>query len=927
VHLVQVGEERALLLLLKLQARAHLVEALHRIEPVLPHQLPGHLGGDRAVHVLMELDFLKIVQAGIRFGHAGFYTAAVFPFALAGQRWQHRCPQGSAPPLPEIAFPDWFRARVPGIRPAQAEAVLELLAEGCTPPFIARYRKERTEGLDETGIARVTAARERYEKVLARQAAILDAVERQKKLTPELRAEVLAAFDLEVLEDLHLPYRQKKRDRATAAREAGLEPLADWIWNCGHGTEAPQPGQTLELWAYTFRNLEKDIADAATAIAGARDLLTERLAERAPLRALVRRQFLEQGFLYAAKSDKAKPHSKYESYFSFKEKIASLREPGQAPRYLALRRGAHEGDLVLTLGGAPADEGLESRLVEAFESEACTVADSPGASVLREAARAAFHDQVRPRLEEEIHRTLKEAADEAVIQGAAWSARRVLLAAPFGPKPVLGVEPGTSEGGSLALVDATGRFVKKGMIQLGTDEGKVAARQEVAGLVREHAVCAAAVGHGPLGRETELFLRAALREAGLDVPVVLLSEAGTAGHGGTEAAREEFPELQPTLRSAISAARRLQDPLGELVKADPRTIGAGQWTHDVSRRALEKAIDEVVDSCVNEVGVELDTASRHLLQRVSGIGPARAESIVAHRATHGPFRSRAALEDVPGFAPKTLEQAVGFLRLRGAEHPLDGTGIHPERYAALESLAGRLGKSMPELLGPGAAFVREATAFREEVGPFTFDDIVAELATPGKDPRGPFVPFSFRADVSKLEDLRPGMVCPGIVTNVTSFGAFVDVGVQQDGLVHVSQFPERPASDSRPVLLPGDRVQARVIKVDRDKKQISLTLRGVPAEVRGVRNRPPAKAAARKGRPDRRPRPPAPIGSPGPRPHRPPGEGARTSPPPRPDRPKPSRPSPPRPTPLPRAPARPAFNNPFAVLAKLKEDKKGSPSR
>ncbi len=825
------------------------------------------------------------------------------------------------------AFDSWFRARHPEIRLEGAHAVLGLASGGATVPFIARYRKERTGNLDEVAIRRTLEARELWDRVTNRQAIILEAVERQKKLTPQLKDQVLTTFDLEALEDLYLPYKQKRKTKAVLAREAGLEPLADWIWNCGHGSEAPLPGQTLELWAFTFRNLEKGIDTAEAATLAARDLLVERLSEIPELRARVRQALFEKGWLRASRTDKAKPHSKYETYFAFQEKVGSLRESHSSHRYLAVRRGTAEGELALAVGGPPDDPEFEARLLGAFEAAACTVPDSPGAQVLKEAARSALREHVLPSIENEVHRALKDAADEAAIRVFAENVRRLLLEAPYGPKPVLGIDPGVRTGCKLAAVDAAGAFVKSDVIHLQTEEGRAAARARLAELGRE--AQAVAVGNGTAGRETEVFARAALGEAGLAAPVVLVSEAGASVYSASDVAREEFPGLDATVRGAISIARRLQDPLAELVKVEPRSIGVGQYQHDLSPAALQRSLEAVVDSCVNQVGVNLNTASRHLLAHVSGIGPALAGAIVEHREQKGLFRSRAALLDVPRFGAKAFEQAAGFLRVPGSENPLDNTGVHPESYPVLEGLAARLGRPVSELLGPGVELLRNATELRDEVGAYTFEDILRELEKPGRDPRDSFVPFSFREDVRGLEDLKPGLTCPGVVTNVTNFGAFVDVGVHQDGLVHISQLGDRFVQDPRGVVKPGDRVQVRVLKVDLDKKQISLSMRSAPPVRKAVPERKAGRAPARKpkpprvapagrapapARPPRREAGPAPSGGasaarkgpPPPRSERGPAPPARRSPPPPPSRP----------------PAKPAFNNPFAVLAKLKDPRK-----
>ncbi len=822
------------------------------------------------------------------------------------------------------AFAEWFRALHPGIPVAGARAVVELAAEGATLPFIARYRKERTGNLDEVAIRHILEAKALFDRILSRQTIIVDSIERHSSLSTELRERILATFDLDSLEDLYHPYRQQKKNRALAAREAGLQQLADWIWDCGHGTDKPQEGQTLELWAFTFRDEAKGIADAKAAIEGARDILVERLAGDPELRAFVRRSYFEMGLVHASKTDKAKPHSKFEAYFAFQEKIASLRQGANSHRYLALRRGQSEGELQLAVGGPAEDPEFEARLVARFEERACTVPDSPGAEVLRHAGRIAFRNNVRTSIENEVHRVLKEAADAEAAQVFAENVKRLLLEPPLGPRPVLGIDPGIRTGCKLVTVDAGGGLTGNEVVFLQTDEQKGSAGETLVRLARESAAAAVAVGNGTGGRDAEVFARGALRQAGLEPPVLLVSEAGASVYSTSEVARLEFPELDATVRGAISIARRLQDPLAELVKIDPRSIGVGQYQHDVTHATLQHALEAVVESCVNGVGVNLNTASPHLLARVAGIGPGLAAAIVERREKQGLFRSRQQLLDVPRFGPKAFEQAAGFLRIPDGEHPLDGTAVHPERYAALEALASRLGKQVAELLGPGARFVREAVELKEELGSFTWEDVVAELEKPGRDPRGAFVPFSFREDVRKLEDLKAGMTLPGIVSNVTNFGAFVDVGVHQDGLVHVSQLGKAFVKEPREVLRPGDHVEVRVLKIDLEKKQVSLSMRPAPAkpERRPVARRPVGRAqpkaevraaggAARPveaGASSGRSRGVA-------RKERKPASGPPSSPPLA--RRLPSRPPAER-RPEPR---RQAFNNPFAVLAALKPRK------
>ena len=833
------------------------------------------------------------------------------------------------------AFDSWFQARCPGIPAPGARAVLELARSGASVPFIARYRGDRTSGLDANAVRRVLDAGELFAKLVSRQAIILESIERHATLSPELRERILATYDPDALEDLYHPYRQQKKNRALAAREAGLAPLADWIWDCGHGSDTPQQGQTLELWAFTFRNEEKGVKDAKSAIEGAREILVERLAGTPELRALVRRTYFENGWLQATPAAKAKPGGRFESYFAFCERIASLREPQNTHRYLAARRGQAEEELQLSLGGGPEDPEFEARLVAAFEAAACTLPDSPGAEALRHAGRIALKNDVRTAIENEVHRVLKDAADAVIAAGFAESARRRLLAAPFGARPVIGVDPGTPRGGCrMAAVDATGAFKGSRVLELQTDEQKAKAGELVAGFVREHDAAALAIGDGSGGRDLELVARAGVRTAGIEVPVVLVSEAGASGWAASEAARAELPETEPAVRAALSIARRLQDPLAELVKLEPKALGAGQHHHDVPHVLLQRALDAVIEDAVASVGVDANSAPRALLARVAGLTPALAAAIVEHRAAHGAFAARRRLLDVPQLSAGVFEQAAGFLRVKAGEHPLDDSAVHPECFAALEALAARHGRAVADLVGPGAALVREALELDQELGPLMRVDVALALEQSGRDPRPTFVPFAFRDDVRTLEQLKPGMLCPGLVTNVTSFGVFVDVGVHQDGLVHVSQLGAKPAQDTKPAFQPGDRVEVRVLKVDLEKKQVSLTMRPRP-EPRPAPRKPKHRPEPRRA-PDAastaaaKPARPASVPRPLPRSDRPRSERPRPQPAERParrERPEAAaagRASTRKPATERRPePRRQAFNNPFAVLAGLKKNDKG----
>jgi uncharacterized protein len=762
---------------------------------------------------------------------------------------------------PPVTFPDWFAARHPKIPLRSATAVLRLAEGGATVPFIARYRKEETGGIDEVAIREIIEADELWKEIIARQTFICAEIERQGKLSPELKDQIVATFDLVALEDLYLPYKQKRKTKAALAREAGLEPLATWIWECAHGAATPAPGETPAIRAQAFCGGETGVADVDAALEGAGDILVERLSEDAGLRQLVRTAYFDEGYVRTRKAagDKAKPNSRFENYFAFQEPISALLAPASSHRYLAMRRGWMEEELVLTVGGPlPPDEPVEAsagaskttapvdplleRLLGRFEAAACTVPAFAGAPLLKRAARLALRAHVVPAIENEVHKALRAVADEAAIAVFAENVRKLLLAAPYGPKAVLGIDPGIRTGCKLAVIDGAGAYVGSGLLHLETPRGKADAAPVLAELVVKGGIRAIAVGNGTAGRETETFVREALKHVGLDVPVVMVSESGASVYSASDVAREEFPELDVTVRGAISIARRLQDPLAELVKIDPKSIGVGQYQHDVSPQSLKKSLDFVVDSCVNQVGVNLNTASSHLLARVSGIGPGLARAIVERRAKAGLYRSRAELLEVPRFSQKTFEQAAGFLRISEASHPLDATGVHPERYGALERLAARLGVPVAGLLGAGVKLVKDAKDLKTELGAFTFEDVVKELEKPGRDPREGFVAFSYRADIHTLEDLQPGMACPGIVTNVTNFGAFVDIGVHQDGLVHISQLSDDFVKDPRQVVNAGDRVTVRVLEVKLDRKQIALTMK---SERGAARSRPAASTSPR----------------------------------------------------------------------------------
>ena len=536
---------------------------------------------------------------------------------------------------------------------------------------------------------------------------------------------------------------------------------------------------------------------------------------------------LEGFFWLSRKAEKAKPNSKYERYFSHHERVSTLLRPEASHRYLAMRRGFTEEELALSLGGAPPRTRPSTRAFSPCSS-------APRARVLRRlprevmkrAARLSLRVYVQPSIENEVHKVLRDGADAAAIHVFAENLRKLLLASPYGAKSVLGVDPGIRTGCKLAVVSESGAYVDSHVIHLGSEREREAAKEVLRVAVVKASVSAVAVGNGTAGRETEAFVRGALKELGLArVPVVMVSEAGASVYSASDVAREELPDLDLTIRGAVSIARRLQDPLAELVKVDPKSIGVGQYQHDVAPGLLKKSLETVVQSSVNSVGVNVNTASPYLLAEVAGIGASLARGIAEHRQKKGVFKEKRDLLSVSRFSDNVIEQAAGFLRIPGAVHPLDNTGIHPERYPVLEKLAARLGKNVGDLVGAGASLVKRDAQLRSEVGQFTFEDIVKELERPGRDPRESFVVWSFRDDIHELRDLTPGMTCPGIVTNVTNFGAFVDIGVHQDGLVHVSQLADRFVKDPREVVSPGDRVTVRVVEVNLAKNQIALTMK------------------------------------------------------------------------------------------------------
>jgi protein Tex len=701
-------------------------------------------------------------------------------------------------------------AQEAGIAASQVSNTARLLKEGATVPFIARYRKEVTGSLDEMQIGLIRDRMQRLEELDKRREAILESVREQEKLTPELQAAIEKAATMSELEDLYLPYRPKRKTRATIAVAKGLEPLAKMIM-----TQRPFD---LEGKALEFVNDEKQVHSPEEALAGARDIIAEWVNENAAARGRIRLLFEREAAISSrvAKGKEADA-GKYETYFDWSEKAK------QAPshRILAMLRGENEGLLKLEI--APEKDRALSILDRFFVK-----GDNPVSEQVILAVEDSYKRLMAPSIETEIRKQLKEAADTEAIRVFAENLRQLLLAPPLGQKRILAIDPGFRTGCKLVCLDSEGRLLHNETIYPHPPQNQQRqAASKIQNLVNAYQVEAIAIGNGTAGRETENLVRSIRFDR--DVIAVMVNESGASVYSASPVAREEFPDYDVTVRGAVSIGRRLADPLSELVKIDPKSIGVGQYQHDVDQKSLKSSLDDVVMSSVNAVGVELNTASKELLTYVSGVGPSLAAAIIKHRETNGPFPSRDALKKVPRLGAKAFEQAAGFIRVNQSENPLDRSAVHPESYHIVHAMAKDLGVKVEDLMR-GESLRKQIVPEKyadENTGLPTLQDIMKELARPGRDPRKKFDLFEFDRNVNSIHDLREGMILPGIVTNITAFGAFVDVGVHQDGLVHISQLANAFVRDPADVVKLNQKVTVKVLQVDVDRKRITLSMKEV----------------------------------------------------------------------------------------------------
>jgi uncharacterized protein len=728
---------------------------------------------------------------------------------------------------------------------AQTSAVASLLDDGATVPFIARYRKEATGSLDEVAVAAIRDRLIQLQELDSRRESILSSLQQHGHLTEDLEAQVMAADTMTRLEDIYLPYRPKRRTKATIAREKGLEPLALAI--------LAQDGSDPAALAADYVDPEKKVDSVDDALAGARDIIAETINEDPQARSRVRDLFFDKAVIRSqVVAGKESEGAKYKDYFQWEEAVATA----PSHRILAMRRGEKEDILGLSITPQP-------ELAIAILEDLFVTGDGTDADQVRTAAHDAYKRLLSRSMETEVRVALKERADAEAIRVFADNLRQLLLASPLGARRVMGIDPGFRTGCKVVCLDRQGKLLHSDTVYPhGSDRQAAAAVQTIQELCRQFNVEAVAVGNGTAGRETQTFVNRAVDAQTL--PVIMVNESGASIYSASEIARQEFPDHDLTVRGAVSIGRRLMDPLSELVKIDPKSIGVGQYQHDVDQFALKGSLDDVVGSCVNGVGVEVNQASVQLLTYVSGLGPQLARNIVAHRDEHGAFTGRDTLKKVKRLGPKAFEQCAGFLRIKNGENPLDASAVHPESYPVVQAMANDLGCSVSDLMND-AGLRKKIDLNRyttETIGLPTLTDIMDELAKPGRDPREPFELFSFDENVSKIQDLEPGMRLPGIVTNVTNFGAFVDIGVHQDGLVHISELCDRFVKTPADVVAVQQKVTVTVMAVDLPRKRISLSMRSQP----GKKSQPKAKTqgprktnpAGKRNKTDSKPKPAGP---------------------------------------------------------------------
>ena len=752
----------------------------------------------------------------------------------------------------EDAFVQLLATEV-GARPHQVRAASALFADGSTVPFVARYRKEATGGLDDEALETLAKRRTYFLEFQDRRDAILASIADQGLLTDELEQAIRAATGKQELEDLYLPYKPKRRTRAQIAREKGLEPLADRLLEAAARAKE-RPDALAEPFLDVQTGEEHGVGSAEDALAGARDILAERLAENAGHRAALRKTMKQEGVLAVRVLSGMEDDPKaavYRDYFEHSEPAQDVK----SHRLLAILRGEREGVLLSDL--SVDDEHQVYRLGQSWG----VPVDTPCGRQVFEATADGYKRLLRPSITGGVRSELREQAESEAIEVFRDNLEALLLQSPLGLLPVMGLDPGLRTGCKLAVVDGTTRVVATDVIyavESSAGRSEQAAKKLVE-LAKQHKVHAIAVGNGTASRETEQFARRAVKDAGLQVIVAIVPETGASVYSASKEARDELPDLDVSLRGAVSIARRLQDPMAELVKIAPASLGVGQYQHDVDQRRLSGELDLAVESMVNKVGVELNTASPSLLRRVSGLSDRLAKNVIDHRGDIGIFKTRRQLLDVRGFGPKTFEQAAGFLRIHDGDHPLDRTAVHPERYELVAQMAKEVGASLPDLVGsPQRVAGLDLGRFVDEdagVGRFTLEDIKSELEKPGRDPRPEFKAPEWRDDVTSLEDLTPGMQLEGRVSNVTNFGAFVDLGVKRDGLVHLSELSDGWVDDPREVVRVGQIVKVRVMEVDRERGRISLSMKTAMKSEPGSGPRSGGRGAG--GGPPRPSRPPA----------------------------------------------------------------------